>query len=121
MATGNTFLQAVGLGNQARLEEVGSTNLPLGIGGTPSGAARDGGLRNTINKLLGDDITLNTTRSVDLDRSYASAPQAAMGLTVAVRGWWRPPGNPPGTPPGAPSSDASILLRLHRLAAVPPS
>ena len=86
MATGNTFLQATGLGNMARLEEVGSTNLPLGIGGTPSGAARDTDLRNTIDKLLGNEITLNTTRAVDLDRSYASAPQAAMGLTVAVSG-----------------------------------
>ena len=48
----------------ARLEEIGSTNLPLSIGGTPDGNQRDGNLRNTVDKLLGNEIMLNTTRSV---------------------------------------------------------
>ncbi len=89
MTDGNTFLQATGLGNMSRIEQTGSTNMPLGIGGMSNGAARTpggGNLRNTIDRLLGGDITLNPTRAVDLDRTYASAPQAAMGLTVGVSG-----------------------------------
>ena len=83
---GNTFMQQAGLGNMARLEQVGSTNLPLSVGGTPSGNARLPGLRNTIDKLLGGNIQLNETRAVDLDATYQSAPHAAMGLTVGVSG-----------------------------------
>ena len=69
---GNTFMQQAGLGNMARLEQVGSTNLPLSVGGTPSGNARLPGLRNTIDKLLGGNIQLNETRAVDLDATYQS-------------------------------------------------
>ena len=85
---GNTFMQQAGLGNMARLEQVGSTNLPLSVGGTPSGNARStaANLRNTIDKLLGGNIQLNETRAVDLDATYQSAPHAAMGLTVGVSG-----------------------------------
>lgn len=86
MTDGNTFLQAAGLGNMARIEEVGSTNLPLGIGGTPNGQARQTQLRNTIDQLLGNTIQLNETRSVDLDKTYQSAPHSALGLGVAVSG-----------------------------------
>lgn len=74
MTDGNTFTQYAGLGNMQRLEEPSGTNLPLGIGGTPSGAKRQGNLRNTIDKLLGDQIQLNMTRAVDLDQTYQSAP-----------------------------------------------
>ncbi len=81
---GNVFMQAQGLGNMARVELGGSTNLPLSIGGMPNGQARTLGLRNTIDSLLGSGITINETRAVDLDKTYASAPQAAMGLTVGV-------------------------------------
>lgn len=83
---GNVFLQQAGLGNMARTEQIGSTNLPLSVGGTPNGQQRLGNLRNTINQLLGGNIQLNETRAVDLDKTYASAPQAAMGLTVGVSG-----------------------------------
>jgi predicted RNA-binding Zn ribbon-like protein len=89
LPNGNTFMQQAGLGNMARLEQVGSTNLPLSVGGTPSGNARAGAaanLRNTIDKLLGGNIQLNETRAVDLDATYQSAPHAAMGLTVGVSG-----------------------------------
>jgi len=88
MTDGNTFLQAAGLGNMARIEQVGSTNLPLGIGGTPNGQPRQQQqqLRNTIDKLLGNTIQLNETRSVDLDKTYQSAPHSALGLGVAVSG-----------------------------------
>lgn len=88
---GNIFMQQAGLGNMARLEQVGSTNLPLSVGGIPGGGARAGAgaaanLRNTIDKLLGGNIQLNETRAVDLDATYQSAPHAAMGLTVGVSG-----------------------------------
>jgi hypothetical protein len=81
-------MQQAGLGNMARLEQVGSTNLPLGVGGIPGGGARStaGNLRNTISQLLGGNIQLNETRAVDLDATYQSAPHAAMGLTVGVSG-----------------------------------
>lgn len=62
------------------------TNLPLGVGGTKSGQTRTANLRNSIEKLLGDDIQLSSTRAVDLDKTYQSAPHAAMGLGLAVSG-----------------------------------
>ena len=86
---GNTFTQFAGLGNMQRLEMPTSTNLPLGVGGgTRDGRARNnaGNLQNTISRLLGDNIQLNMTRSVDLDATYQSAPMAAVGLGVAVSG-----------------------------------
>ena len=83
---GNVFMQQAGLGNTARTEQIGSTNLPLSIGGTANGLQRAAGLRNTIDQLLGNGIQINETRAVDLDKTYASAPQAAMGLTVGVSG-----------------------------------
>ena len=83
---GNVFMQQAGLGNMARTEEIGSTNLPLSVGGTPNGQQRLVNLRNTIDRLLGGNIQLNETRAVDLDKTYSSAPQAAMGLTVGVSG-----------------------------------
>ncbi len=85
---GNIFMQQAGLGNMARLEQVGSTNLPLSVGGIPGGGARStaANLRNTIDQLLGGNIQLNETRAVDLDATYQSAPHAAMGLTVGVSG-----------------------------------
>ena len=86
MTDGNTFTQYAGLGNMQRLEQPTGTNLPLGIGGTPDGSKRAGNLRNTIDKLLGDQIQLNMTRAVDLDQTYQSAPMAAVGLGVAVSG-----------------------------------
>jgi hypothetical protein len=62
------------------------TNLPLGVGGTKSGQTRSANLRNSIDKLLGNDIQLSPTRAVDLDKTYQSAPHAAMGLGLAVSG-----------------------------------
>ena len=79
-------MQQSGLGNMGRLEQVGSTNLPLSVGGTQNGQARATNLRNTIDKLLGNTIQLNETRSVDLDRTYQSAAHSALGLGVAVSG-----------------------------------
>lgn len=85
MAHGNTFTQALGLGNLARIEQPGSTNEPLSVGSS-SRNARIAGLRNTVEKLLGNDIQLNATRALDLDASYQSAPHSALGLSVAVSG-----------------------------------
>lgn len=73
----NTFLTFLGNGSHSKVDA--DT-----YGRLSSGTSEEA--KETVAKLFGDGVSLQQTRSVNLDHAYGSAPHSSLGLQVAIAG-----------------------------------